>query len=369
MKQFKKFIWNIVTILSCIGLIALLVSAFSDRVSPLNYPYIPFFGLFFPFILAYNAAFFVLWILFRKWTQVVLSLVVFVACIGPVRHYFPIHSRTKEVPENCIKVLTYNVMRFNHLKKHTRNNPNPIIQYVINQNPDIVCFQEHGTVLKDKKHLTEKDLIEALKMPYHEMIRIEHSPSDHFYGISVFSKFPILSVEKFPIESSYNGAALFELDINGKKVSLINVHLESNKITSDERSGYYKFTMEPNTQKLEAFTHMMFQRLTPAYKIRAKQAELINAEIKKSKNPYTIVCGDFNDTPISYARYKINENLSDAFSDTGSGMGITFNQHRFLFRIDYIFHSKNIKAYNCTVGKLRDSDHYPVWTYLELSDN
>jgi endonuclease/exonuclease/phosphatase family metal-dependent hydrolase len=144
--------------------------------------------------------------------------------------------------------------------------------------------------------------------------------------------------------------------------------LESTKIAEDERSDYYNLTKEPDTQKLEAFTHTMFQRLTPAFKLRAKQADMISEVIKESKNPYIIVCGDFNDTPISYARHKIKVYLTDAFVESGSGMGITYNKHRFLFRIDYIFHSANMKAYNSTVGKLKNSDHYPVWTYLQFTD-
>jgi endonuclease/exonuclease/phosphatase family metal-dependent hydrolase len=111
---------------------------------------------------------------------------------------------------------------------------------------------------------------------------------------------------------------------------------------------------------------MMTKRLTPAYKARAVQAQILSQTIKENKNPYIIVCGDFNDTPISYARYKIKGNLRDAFVDSGFGLGITYNKYRFLFRIDYILHSSNIKSYNCTVGKLKDSDHYPLWCYLQL---
>jgi endonuclease/exonuclease/phosphatase family metal-dependent hydrolase len=149
---------------------------------------------------------------------------------------------------------------------------------------------------------------------------------------------------------------------------LINSHLESNKISDDERTDYYYLTKDPNKQKLENFTHMMFQRLTPAFKMRAKQAQVINQAIRENKNPYIIVCGDFNDTPISYARHTIKGDLEDAFVESGSGMGISFNRHRFFFRIDYILHSKNMKAYNCTVGKLKISDHYPVCTYLRFLD-
>jgi endonuclease/exonuclease/phosphatase family metal-dependent hydrolase len=125
-------------------------------------------------------------------------------------------------------------------------------------------------------------------------------------------------------------------------------------------------TQEIDSRSLDNFTQMMSKRLTPAYKIRAKQAQVIDGIIKGNKNPYIIVCGDFNDTPISYSRHKIKGNLHDAFVDSGFGLGITYNKYRFLFRIDYILHSDNIKSYNCSVGKLKNSDHYPLWCYLDL---
>jgi endonuclease/exonuclease/phosphatase family metal-dependent hydrolase len=247
-------------------------------------------------------------------------------------------------------------MRFGDITHHTKKRPNPILQYVIEQDPDIVCFQEYTTA----NELKESVIREALKAtPYFYKLPL---------GTAIFSKYPIVSAEQIPIETVFNSAFAVELDIQGKKVTLVNTHLETNGISADERSGYYDFTKSPDTQKLEAFTHMMFQRLTPAFKTRARQSEMISKVIRESKNPYIIVCGDFNDTPISYARHTMKGDLTDAFVESGSGMGISFNTNRFLFRIDYIFHSKNMKAYNCTVGQLKTSDHYPVWTYLQLKD-
>lgn len=363
----KTFLWQILTIIACFFLITLLISAFSDRISPLTNVYVAYFGLFFPFILAFNILFFIVWLIFRKWKQVLVTFLVFIISWGAIRTYFPLHRKTKEIPENSIKILTYNVMRFESLKKHTKKTPNPILQYVIEQDPDIVCFQEFGTAKKSKTELLMTDILSALKnMPYHHIESLKFPYDSYTFGLAIFSKYPILSARKLSIDSEYNGAFVAELDIQGRKVTLINNHLESNKISADERSDYYNLTKDPNTQKLEILTHTMFQRLTPAFKLRAEQADLIADVIRENKNPYIIVCGDFNDTPISYARHKIKGELLDAFVESGSGMGISFNRNRFMFRIDYILHSINIKSYNCTVGKLKNSDHYPVWTYLHF---
>ncbi|MDR0681282.1 MAG: endonuclease/exonuclease/phosphatase family protein [Dysgonamonadaceae bacterium] len=365
----KIFLWQFLTIIACFGLVVLLVSAFSDRISPLTNIYLAYFGLFFPLILAFNFLFFIVWLIFRKWKQVLITLLAFILSWSSIQTYFPLHRKTKDIPENSIKILTYNIMRFENLKKHTKENPNPILQYVIDQDPDIVCFQEFGTAKKNKTELLMTDISKALKnMPYYHIESLKFPYDNYTFGLAIFSKYPILSTRRLPIDSEYNGSIVAELNVQGRTVTLINNHLESNKITADERSDYYNLTKDPNTQKLETLTHTMFQRLTPAFKLRAGQADLIADIIRDSKNPYIIVCGDFNDTPISYARRKIKGELLDAFVESGCGIGISFNQNRFLFRIDYIFHSINIKSYNCTVGKLKNSDHYPVWTYLHFEE-
>jgi len=355
-KTFIRFVWQVLTVVAAIGWLFLLISAFSDRVSPVSHSYIPFLGLFFPVILLFNGLFLCVWLLFRKWKQVIATLIVFIICGGAIRTYFPVHRKTKEIPADCIKIVTYNVMNFGDITQHTNSEPHPILQYVIEQNPDIVCFQEYATPRK----LTGNVIREALKtMPYYI-----YQPG----YLAVFSKYPIASAQKIPIETWRNGACSMELDIDGRKVTLINVHLESNGISNDERVDYYDFTNEPDRQKLENFTNMMFKRLTPAFKKRAGQAQIISKVIRENSNPYIIVCGDFNDTPISYARRTIKGNLKDAFVESGLGMGISFNRHRFLFRIDYILHSENMKSYNSTVGKLKTSDHYPLCTYLQFLD-
>jgi endonuclease/exonuclease/phosphatase family metal-dependent hydrolase len=369
MKYLAKFVGGIAKAIGFIALFILLLSSFSDRVSPYTCLWLQYLGLFFPFILGLNVLFFVIFLIFKQWKTVLVFLAVFLLCSNSIHTYFPFHSKTANIPKNCIKILSYNVMRFERLTKHEKDQPNAIVQYIIDQDADIICIQEYGAFINNKWNLTTDKLIKAFSStPYHHIEYLKPSKRNLSYGLAVFSKYPILKTEKIPYDSEYNGSFIAELDIHGRRVTLVNNHLESNKLSNDERSGYYDMTKEINTEKLENFTHTMFKRLTPAYKARALQAQLIDKIIRESKNPYIIVCGDFNDTPISYARHKIKGNLEDAFVNSGSGMGITFNKYRFLFRIDYIFHSKNMKAYNCTVGKLRNSDHYPIHTYLEFKD-
>jgi len=370
MKPPKKFLLVVLHLLNSIILGCLLLSAFSGYVSPVRYIFFSYLGLFFPFIFVINLAVFFVWILFKKWKQVLLHLLIFILCAGAIRTYFPLNKKTDEIPEDAIKILTYNVMRFNDLFSGDPGEPpNKILQYIRDNDADIVCIQEFFTSKPNGKKLTEDVIMDAFKKyPYNYISNANSSNRNRGHGLAIFSKFPILSTEKVPYKSSFHGSTVSELDIRGKRVTLINNHLESNKLTEEERSSYYQLTREIDAQSLDAFSQTMIKRLTPAFKERATQAHIISNIIMENKNPYIIVCGDFNDTPISYVRYKIKGNLRDAFVDSGFGVGSTYNKHRFLFRIDYILHSNNIKSYNCTVGSLKNSDHYPVWCYLQFKD-
>jgi endonuclease/exonuclease/phosphatase family metal-dependent hydrolase len=368
----KGFFQTIIRVLNAMALLVLLLAAYSDSVSPYRFMSLfSYLGMFFPFIFVANFLVFLFWLFSRKWKLALLSLCIFVACAGSIHTYFPLHRKTEIIPKNCIKILTYNVMRFDNIKDHRPGRPNKILQYIQESNADIVCIQEYGASKKNDKYLTQSEIMKAMrKYPYNHIQDLRYPYAGEIYGLAIFSKFPILSTYKAPFESEYNGSFVTELDIQGKKVTLINNHLESNKLSEEERTGYYQITQaqELGSRSLDVFTQMMTKRLTPAYKIRALQAQAISKIVNENKNPYIIVCGDFNDTPISYARQKIKGNLRDAFVDSGCGLGITYNKYRFLFRIDYILHSENIKSYNCTVGSLKNSDHYPVWCYLKLGD-
>lgn len=80
-----------------------------------------------------------------------------------------------------------------------------------------------------------------------------------------------------------------------------------------------------------------------------------------------IICGDFNDTPVSYCYQQIRGALSDSWEEAGWGPGITYNRNKFWFRIDHIFHSKHFKTIDIKVlDEYSYSDHYPVLATVDL---
>jgi endonuclease/exonuclease/phosphatase family metal-dependent hydrolase len=85
-------------------------------------------------------------------------------------------------------------------------------------------------------------------------------------------------------------------------------------------------------------------------------------------SPYpVIICGDFNDTPVSYTYNKIRGDRLDTFCEAGKGMPSTYRLSVVpFFRIDYILHDKNMKSSAYYVHKLDCSDHYPISSVIEI---
>ena len=76
-------------------------------------------------------------------------------------------------------------------------------------------------------------------------------------------------------------------------------------------------------------------RLMIANKNRAHQAEEIQRHIDGSPYP-VILCGDFNDTPLSYTYRQLSRKLTDSFIEKGRGIGNTYIGGFPSFRIDYV---------------------------------
>jgi endonuclease/exonuclease/phosphatase family metal-dependent hydrolase len=92
---------------------------------------------------------------------------------------------------------------------------------------------------------------------------------------------------------------------------------------------------------------------------------MIRRKIEESPYP-VIVCGDFNDTPSSYAYRETKGWLKDAFVQSGRGIGLTYTGKLPSFRIDYILYNKKFRSYNFKIHKIPYSDHFPISCDLKL---
>ncbi|MDO5664594.1 MAG: endonuclease/exonuclease/phosphatase family protein [Bacteroidia bacterium] len=365
---FRGIVRNIIFVTNIIAILLLFSSFLSWRISPLKTNLFSYLGLGFGFILSLNVMYLFLWISFKKWKLALISLVSLILCHNPITTFFPLNFFPEKTPENSLKILTYNVEGFiNENKKEDKEHP--ILDYIVESNADIVCLQEYLVSKTGQSMKSQRDVNRILnKYPYHVSTALEASGKYHIYGLACFSKYPIEKTHEIVFNSSFNGAAVHTINVNGKKLAVANVHLESNSITAEDKKLYGDFIQNNEAVNLEDVTSNIRLRLGRAYRMRTEQVRRVKSHLAEMNVDGTIICGDFNDTPISYVYAQMKEGMEDAFATTGFGPGITYHKDFFWFRIDNIMYSPNLKAYKAKIDKVGYSDHYPMTTFLELNN-
>lgn len=338
-------------------IIVMFIVGFSDYINPATHPLLACMGLAFPIFLAINFLFFIFWLIFyskKTW----LPLLGYLVCIVPLRTYFPINIRL-DAPDGTLKVLSYNVLAFAATETDENGN-NSILEYIRNSDADIVCLQE--AVMNDVKKETVDSMLN--KYQYSDTTMIV---SDSAYNeLAIYSKYPILSKERIKYKSPGNGSVAYKLKIDGGTVIVINNHLESNKLTLHDKAQYRRMFKTVKRDTVEVESKKLIVKLGEALQLRCKQADAVAAYIRKHQGTSIILCGDFNDNPISYTHRVIAKDLNDCYVRSGSGPGLSYNQKGFNVRIDNIMCSSDWKCFNCRVDNNIDaSDHYPIYCWLK----
>ena len=357
MKKTLKILLLPILAINLLAAIGLICCAYSPVLSIERMPLISLAGLAFPIALAVNVLFLLFW-LFVYWRYAFVSFVTCLICAIQIRAFFPINLDKQNPPENSLKILSYNILSPNINASNT-NASNATINYLEAADADIICLQEFQfATLKQNKQLLKKYPYKSYNLSNESQMTAHH--------LGCLSKHPILSAEKLKIESTANGCTKYRILHEGDTIVVYNCHLQSNNIHDNDKNTYKQLIKDPKEHLRSQATKQLVNKLRDSAAKRADQADVITADIEKESSPYIIVCGDFNDSPISYTCHRLKRLLNDAYIGSGNGPGISYNRHGMYFRIDHIMHSPQFKAYDCTVDRsIKISDHYPIFCFLE----
>lgn len=278
---------------------------------------------------------------------------------------FQINKPEKETPATSdIVVMSYNVRVFD-LYNWTKNHETKakIIEHIDAQNPNILCIQEFFNTDRKQYFNTLDTLLEVLKIKYHhEFYSVRMRNTDRF-GITILSKYPILAKGVIDFETKGSNSCIYaDLLINEDTVRVYNMHLASLHFAQEDYKFLEKINEENNETRLQG-SKKILGRIRNAVIERSLQAEKVAAHIEKCTYS-KIVCGDFNDTPTSYAYNIIKGDLTDSFTEKGLGFGTTYNGLIPLLRIDYILHSSDYVCTNFKSNTVDYSDHFPIVSVL-----
>ncbi|MGQ1889628.1 endonuclease/exonuclease/phosphatase family protein [Thermophagus sp. OGC60D27] len=365
MKRFFKSISFFITLAIAVFLI---VSVAPVYISPGKINILALVGFLFPALWILNFLMLIIHI-FRKSVYLVIPLTVLVLTWNHWCNVFQV--RGEELPngsKNMVKVMTFNVRMFDFYEfSHLPGMPYRLYDFIEEVNPDILCIQEFFTSRRKEGYLP--NFLRARLGMYgytHQEYR-DYSGQNIGYGIATFSKFPIINKGKLSFEESKNMAIFTDVNIEGTVVRVFNNHLESIGFQSQDFNVIDSLTLELDQRQKDGLKEIM-RKMSRAFKQRSSQADRIANHIKNSPYP-VVVCGDFNDIPISYVYRRMRGHLKDAFRESGSGFGGTYNGRLPSLRIDYIFHDPGYASYEFKRYKVEFSDHYPISTIIRVDGN
>lgn len=347
-----KLLDKLIGIITLLALTGLLGSYTARYIDPNTFILPSLLGLAYPYLLIANIIFFLYWL--ARWKKMAfVQLIVLALGIPVFRTYYGTYKEKNGTESYDLQVLSYNVRYFDRYgwSKH-KNTPEKLLDYLNHFPGDIVCLQEFP---EKSAAIDPQDIIRQLSSyPYRKIKK----------HMAIFSRSPIIACKEITFDKKYTSSCIF-CDVVKLKdtVRIYNIHLESYKLGKKERK-FVKDISEGVSNDLSQGIRNLIVRISEANKNRAKQARQIKTALQNSPYPF-IVCGDFNDTPLSYTYQTIENELRDSFIEKGRGLGNTYIGEFPSFRIDYILHTTDFQ----TISYLREavtlSDHYPIQSKLK----
>ena len=330
---------------------ALCISYLSIFIDPafMSVPY--FFGLYYIPIFLLNGVLLIIGLIRMK-RYLVISLLAALPTLFFADLFVKFGGEEKSVAGDEVKVMSYNVGRFEAAAKGMNREQAlaKVCEFVSREAPDVLCLQE----LYTPDTVTVKHILKYLPYRCHYFF----GSKGDFYGNITFSRYPIVGKGAIPFKESHNLCLWSDVRINDATVRVYNCHLQSNGLSFTNiirrmaKKG--QFTDEVKS---------VHERLANSNIQRSEQVGAIHDHIKASTLP-TMVCGDFNDTPMSYTYHRLSSHHKDSFADGGNGFGATYSLLWPLLRIDYILPPTDVSCDRTHITRVPYSDHYPVSTLI-----
>ena len=280
-------------------------------------------------------------------------------------------SKPAQDERRTFRILTFNSL---HLADTTKRDlpGNRAIKFLTECGADIICLQELNNFEDPKEiHHWSRGLLDSLYKVYpYRASGPGHAASD----LKVLSKYPVVNVPvqcKDREDEDYwrkrRRWALFEVEIKGIKLPVLNFHMSSYNLSETEREVVTDIKgVNSAKASIKEFRYEIFPKLGEAFRTRAKNVEEMISTTSGYKT--IIACGDFNDVPASWSYGLMRKaGFQDAYPETNLGPTNTFNQFLFLFHIDQIFYrGSSLEALKTKRHRINTSDHYPIEATFEI---
>ena len=356
-----KFIsLQILWYINLLFVILLLFTYLAAYVSPATFSLPAFLALGYPFLVLINVFWCGFWLYRRSRAVYGSFLAILIGCFN-IPYVFGFNSG--EAPKDALRLMSYNVRYFNVTAANKENwikDQDKILAYIAKEKPNFLFGQEFsGKGAASTQRATEK-LAE---------MGLSHAHRGGGSSLAIYSRYPLKNKGSINFEGSFNGAIHADVELPNKRViRLYSVHLQSTRLGKDANEVLKKDNLTSiNKKETQEKYYRIESKLSSAFAMRAAQAQVVAEHIALSPYP-VIVCGDFNDTPLSYSYRLMSRGLKDSFVENGFGVGATYAGRLPGLRIDYILVGKDFDVYTHKVQRQAISDHYAVLSDVGLKN-
>ncbi len=348
-----KFIKNIARWLNLALILLTLLAYLSALVNPAKVWLLAYPSLAYPFLLLANIAFIAFWAI-RKNRYWLFSFGCILVGFTHLSNFFSFHFfKDKKGEGEEIRVMTYNIggmSSYPGIRELTRKEKSVLLKALVQKagNPQILCIQEGG----------HPQVMDSVKTAF------AHSHYFKENGTLIYSNFPFVDKGFVPFpKGTGNSCVWANLKTPSGVVRVYSAHLESNKMSQTAD----RIATSGDLRRRSTWKDIVFvmRRYKNGAVTRAGQAQLIAQHIAASPYP-VILCGDFNDPPVSYIYRLLSKGLQDSFVEKGMGIGSTYAGKLPALRIDYILSAPQFRVLDHQVLKSELSDHYPVLAKMTL---
>ena len=382
--------------------ILLMLSGFVPTISPETNSWLPLLGLAFPVFFALMVVAFFYWLLQGKWRSL-FALSCLLLNLGQASLYIqwndlnaetqgsknasdglenkqegdgPVNKEALDMNAKKLKIITYNTQLFGLYQNessvdivNTEYMPamDSFLQVLKKENADVVCLQEVYAKVSGLKALALFLKAEGGYDHSQTYTLSERRP----YGMIVLSKYAIKRWKPLPLGSNTGNMAMwFDIEIPSEyaflrnaQIRIYNLHLQSFRFAKKDFEVMQK-QKEQKEIDLEG-SKGIISRLRLGYQRRAQQVGIVKQSVLNCDLP-KVICGDFNDIPVSYTYRQLSAGMRDAFVEAGRGLETTYKGSMPSFRIDYVLFDNPMRALNYKSINEVPSDHKLLVAELQV---
>jgi len=355
-------------IINVITAVVFLLSCLAPYLKPVQWWFISFLGLGFPFLLIILTGFIFFWLIIRPkftWISIIALLIGCKSIQVSFGFNTPDSFKYAKNPQH-IRIASWNVARFLEWKRNNNEKSQTrlkMLDLIKKQDADILCLQEFF-YSPDSQFYRNVDIIKSFGYPY---FYFSYDPDGdwQYIGSAIFSKYPMIDsgLVRYFRPSMPEALVHADIRINNDTIRVFATHLQSVQFRKREYEAISEIKKAEDSFFVNSKT--VLAKLKKAIKYRSTQADVVRQILDDSPYP-TVLCADLNDIPNSYTYFTIRGDMQDAFLQKGFGIGRTFTSLSPILRIDYILTDEHftVKQFTRVVKNL--SDHYFIMADLEL---